>query len=120
MAAYSAVTFLFFKRLSNVTPKLMIGAQTAKALRSIHATAQYFHDLKEDIVQGFDSGFEIIVKRLTGQPDLDIVTITGMGGIGKNNTFAKKACRYLQSNHHFDIYVWVTISQQFQRVEMCC
>ncbi|MCD7464157.1 hypothetical protein HAX54_052217 [Datura stramonium] len=73
-------------------------------------------ELKEDIVQGFDDGFEIIVKRLTGQPsDLDIVTITGIGGIGKKTALAKKAYDHLPIRYHFDIHVWVTISQQFQR-----
>ncbi|KAK4720938.1 hypothetical protein R3W88_011171 [Solanum pinnatisectum] len=71
--------------------------------------------LENDVVNGLDGDLEIIVNRLKGRPrDLDVVTITGMGGIGKT-TLAKKAYDHLTIRYHFDILAWVTISQEFRR-----
>ncbi|KAM3205781.1 hypothetical protein P3L10_029191 [Capsicum annuum] len=67
--------------------------------------------LEGDIVQGLDGDLEIIVRILKEPLSyLDIVTISGMGGIGKT-TLARKAHDHLKIRYHFDIRVWVTISQ---------
>jgi len=70
--------------------------------------------LEDGIVRGIDDDLEIIIKRLTGPPsDLDIITITSMGGIDKT-TLARKAYDHVTIRYHFDIFVWVTISQEFR------
>ncbi|KAM3205775.1 hypothetical protein P3L10_029185 [Capsicum annuum] len=76
-------------------------------------TNQMLQNLDGDIVQGLYEDLEIIVRRLT-EPlsNLDIITISGMGGIGKT-TLARKAHDHLKIRHHFDIRVWITISQVY-------
>ncbi|KAM3288775.1 hypothetical protein P3S67_022205 [Capsicum chacoense] len=76
-------------------------------------TNQMLQNLDGDIVQGLYEDLEIIVRRLT-EPlsNLNIITISGMGGIGKT-TLARKAHDHLKIRYHFDIRVWITISQVY-------
>ncbi|KAM3339432.1 hypothetical protein P3S68_029301 [Capsicum galapagoense] len=59
-------------------------------------TNQMLQNLDGDIVQGLYEDLEIIVRRLTKPlSDLDIITISGMGGIDKT-TLARKAHDHLK------------------------
>ncbi|KAL8551022.1 hypothetical protein ACS0TY_000194 [Phlomoides rotata] len=55
--------------------------------------------------------FEVLDK-LIGQCDFRIIPIVGMGGIGKT-TLVRNIYRKPLIVEHFDILVWVTISQQY-------
>ncbi|XP_073125310.1 putative late blight resistance protein homolog R1A-3 [Henckelia pumila] len=74
-------------------------------------------DSKNTMV-GFDKDLIQIVDTLTGdQSNLQILSIVGMGGIGKT-TLAKNVFENPLIVQHFDRRAWVTVSQQFSVHEL--
>ncbi|KAI3728280.1 hypothetical protein L6452_16914 [Arctium lappa] len=70
---------------------------------------------KEDKIVGFDVEAREILDRLVGnQKQLDVISIVGMGGLGKT-TLAKRAYYDPYVVYHFYIRVWVTVSQTYQK-----
>ncbi|KZV56488.1 hypothetical protein F511_22296 [Dorcoceras hygrometricum] len=62
---------------------------------------------------GFDEDLDQMMDTLTGdESNLQIMSVVGMGGIGKTTL-----ARHIFSNpsivNHFDLHAWVTISQQY-------
>ncbi|KZV24874.1 hypothetical protein F511_14757 [Dorcoceras hygrometricum] len=69
-------------------------------------------DSKNTMV-GFDEDLDQMMDTLTGdESNLQILSVVGMGGIGKTTL-----ARHIYSNpfivNHFDLHAWVTISQQY-------
>ncbi|KAK4394668.1 Disease resistance RPP13-like protein 4 [Sesamum angolense] len=68
---------------------------------------------KKSTMVGFDEHLERIVDKLTrGEPNLQILPIVGMGGIGKT-TLAQNAFDHPYIVHYFPKRIWFTISQTY-------
>ncbi|KAL2243727.1 UNVERIFIED_CONTAM: putative disease resistance protein [Sesamum indicum] len=64
-------------------------------------------------VVGFDEHMDRIVDKLTrGEPNLQILSIVGMGGIGKT-TLAQNIFDHPYTVHYFPKRIWLTISQEY-------
>ncbi|CAN6859048.1 unnamed protein product, partial [Brassica oleracea] len=70
-------------------------------------------DEKEPIV-GMEKNIEILVGYLVEEDSSQVVSIIGMGGLGKT-TLARKVFNHETIKSHFPGLAWVCVSQQFER-----
>ncbi|XP_021296636.1 putative disease resistance protein At1g50180 [Herrania umbratica] len=109
-------------RISDLTRSLQTYGITArKGEGSSYASERqrqlrwsYSHLVEEHIV-GFDENIAVLIKKLVPEEErCRVVSICGMGGLGKT-TLAKTLYHHADIRRHFEAFAWAYVSQQCRR-----
>ncbi|PWA55592.1 Disease resistance protein [Artemisia annua] len=96
---------------SSQSQQMQCSAAGASNSRSTLGSKKLF----DEIVVGLDHQVEVIRDKLVeDQKQLDVVSIVGMGGLGKT-TLATKVFNDRFIVYHFNIRAWVTVSQTYKK-----
>ncbi|KAK4395506.1 putative late blight resistance proteinR1A-4 [Sesamum angolense] len=96
------------------------GVQERQAVVSVHRSSSTMlaSGVKNGTPVGFEKRLERVMEELAGyESKLRIITVAGMGGIGKT-TLAQNIFEHPYIIQHFDIRAWCTISQQYNVTEV--
>ncbi|WZZ74485.1 hypothetical protein YC2023_085855 [Brassica napus] len=78
---------------------------------------QTFPKSSEKGLVGVEESVEDLVGHLVKNDNIQVVSISGMGGIGKT-TLARQVFHHDIVRRHFDGFAWVCVSKEFQRKDI--
>ncbi|CAL9238284.1 unnamed protein product, partial [Arabidopsis halleri] len=112
------------KRISKVIldmKSFKLQEMSADGSWSSHLLQERERDMRQEFARDYERdfvGLEANVKKLVGylveEDDIQIVSVTGMGGLGKT-TLARQVFNHEDVKDHFDGLAWVCVSQDFTR-----
>ncbi|KAK1357890.1 hypothetical protein POM88_051146 [Heracleum sosnowskyi] len=107
-------------RISRVV-HVLDARSVAKDIELIKIRIREIYDSKKfgiEFLRGFDEEAKTVVKRLTtGTEQLQVISLVGLGGLGKA-TLAKKIYTDPSIECHFFFRAWVYVSQDYSRKEV--
>ncbi|KAL0440921.1 UNVERIFIED_CONTAM: putative disease resistance protein [Sesamum radiatum] len=111
------------KELTLMVKEQQADAQDEQRIVSVHVTSSEVLSSsgKKSTMVGFDDHLVRVMGELTrSEPNLQILSIVGMGGIGKT-TLAQNVFDHPYIVHYFSKRIWVTISQEYniQEILLC-
>ncbi|KAL8228361.1 hypothetical protein R6Q57_015945 [Mikania cordata] len=104
-----------FTSMINDNTKMDASQRTERTLNQSTSVAAGSKKLLDEIIVGIDDDAKLIKDKLMeDRKKLDVVSVVGMGGIGKT-TLATKVFNDAYVKYHFHVRVWVTVSQTYDK-----
>ncbi|KAL8267890.1 hypothetical protein R6Q59_001688 [Mikania micrantha] len=104
-----------FISMRNDNTNIDASQTTDRTLNQSASAASRSKKLLDEIIVGIDDDAKLIKDKLMeDRRKLDVVSVVGMGGIGKT-TLATKVFSDSYVKYHFHVRVWVTVSQTYDK-----